>query len=255
MFGYSKTGANNTLSILNRLSRRDSGATRVHELVDKFMSIPPSQNDKYLRILRKLPPRLYVYILVDIFFDEVNWQYSIIDRNYFMSQLAEFYVATRSIFSEEQADISSDVYTFPSMLFQVVGSTFQFIPPDYDRSLDDLCMGRSFDDLAKSYSDSGIELLALFEKESLNLTCVQAGFLRVILLKNFGYVVEAYRMLGQVVGDAEDLDLNVDDEQLEAGREENAPAALWYHEMRRRVMINLFLWDRYYYASSSALIK
>jgi len=211
----------------------------VHELPHDIISVSACQNDKYLNILRKLPPRLYVYVLVDTFFDEVNWQYSIVDRNYFMVQLAAFYEATRSIFSEEKADISSDLYTFPSLLFQIVGCTFQFLPLEHDRSLDDICMGRSFDDLAKSYSDSGIELLALFKTESLNLICVQTGFLRVVLLKNFGYVTEAYRMIGEVVGEAEDIGLNVNTEQSEAGRAEQTPTTLWYHEMRRRVMINL----------------
>jgi hypothetical protein len=245
MFGYSKTGASNTLAILNELSRVDSAATLKHEQPDIAMSRSPSQNDKYLRLLRGLPPRLYIYILVDIFFDQVNWQYSIIDRNYFMSQLRDFYEASHSIFSEEQVNISSDVYTFPSLLFQVVGCTFQFLPPDYDRSLGDLCMGSSFDDLAKSYSDSGIELLALFEKESLNLISVQAGFLRITLLKSFGYVVEAYRMVGQVIRDAEEVELHLDDNNLRADSVELTPSRLWFHEIRRRVMVNLFLWDRY----------
>lgn len=212
------------------------------------MSRSPSQNDNYLRLLRGLPPRLYVKILVEIFFEQVNWQYSITDRNYFMPQLEEFYEATRSIYSEEQAGVSPDVFTFPALLFQVVGCAFQFLPPDYDRSLDDLCMGRSFDDLAKSYSDSGIEMLALFEKESLNLISVQAGFLRITLLKSFGYVVEAYRMVGQMVADSEEIGLNVEGESLTAGSVENTPSRLWYHEMRRRVMINLWLWDAYIFS-------
>jgi hypothetical protein len=246
MFGYSKIGANNTLAILNELSRVDSAAAPVkQERPDFSMLRSRSQSDKYLRLLKELPPRLYVYILVDVFFDQVNWQYSIVDRNYFMSQLAEFYEATRSIFSDDHAELSSYVFTFPSLLFQVVGSTFQFLPADYDRSLDDICMGRSFDDLAKSYSDYGVELLALFEKESLNLVSVQAGFLRVALLKSFGYVVEAYRMITQVVGDAEEAGLHLEDDNLVNGSVENTPERLWYDEMRRRVMVNLFLWDRY----------
>jgi hypothetical protein len=106
-------------------------------------------------------------------------------------------------------------------------------------------MGRSFDDLAKSYSDSGIEMLALFEKESLNLISVQAGFLRVALLKSFGYVVEAYRMIGQVVADAEEAGLHLESDGMHEGSVEDTPPWLWYHEMRRRVMVNLWLWDRY----------
>jgi Fungal specific transcription factor domain len=246
IFGYSKKGANHTLAILNELSRVDSASSTLqNDLERKSMSCSPSQNDHYLRLLRGLPPRLYVYILVEIFFEQVNWQYSIIDRNYFMPQLTDFYEATRSIYSEDQAEVSPDVYTFPSLLFQVVGCAFQFIPADYDRSLDDLCMGRTFDDLAKSYSDSGIEMLALFEKENLNLISVQAGFLRITLLKSFGYVVEAYRMVGQVVTDSEELGFHLEDECTKAGSVENTPSRLWYHELRRRVMVNLWLWDGY----------
>ena len=231
--------------MLNELSRVDDAASSPsNDDADRLKSRTTSQNEKYLRLVRELPPRLYVYILVDIFFDHVNWQYSIADRNYFMSQLAEYYEATPSIFSERGADVSSDVFTFPSLLLQVVASTFQFLPSDYDRSLDDLRLGRSFDELAKSYSDTGIELLALFEKERLNLSSVQAGFLRVALLKSFGYVVEAYRMVSQVVGDAEDAGLNLDDDKWKTGVVDNTPARLWYHEMRRRVMVNLWLWDR-----------
>jgi hypothetical protein len=246
IFGYSKMGANHTLAILNELSRVDSASTSLqNDRTGNSMPRSPSQYDNYLRLLRGLPPRLYVYILVDMFFEQVNWQYSVVDRNYFMPQLADFYQAIPSIFSEDPPDISSGVFTFPSLLFQVVGSAFQFLPPDYDRSLDDLCMGRSFDDLAKSYSDSGIEMLALFEKESLNLISVQAGFLRVALLKSFGYVVEAYRMIGQVVADAEEAGLHLESDGLHDGTVENTPPWLWYHEMRRRVMVNLWLWDRY----------
>jgi hypothetical protein len=116
-------------------------------------------------------------------------------------------------------------------------------------------MGRSFDDLAKSYSDSGVEMLGLFEKESLNLISIQAGFLRVTFLKSFGYVVEAYRMVGQVVADAEEAGFHLEDNCLKAGSVENSPPRLWYHEMRRRVMVNLWLWDRYATQPFSVLIK
>ncbi|PMD41813.1 hypothetical protein L207DRAFT_426556 [Hyaloscypha variabilis F] len=244
IFGYSKMGANHTLAILNELSRVDSASNALQkDHISITMPRSPSYYDNYLRLLRGLPPRLYVYILVDIFFEQVNWQYSIVDRNYFMPQLTDFYKALPSIFSEDPPETSHDVFTFPSLLFQVVGSAFQFLPPDYDRSLDDLRMGRSFDDLAKSYSDSGIEMLALFEKDNLNLSSVQAGFLRVALLKSFGYVLEAYRMVGQVVADSEEAGLNIESDGLQAESVELTPSRLWYHEMRRRVMVNLWLWD------------
>ena len=238
-------GANHTLAILNELSRVDSASNPLqNDRVSIAMPRSPSYHDNYLRLLRGLPPRLYVYILVDIFFEQVNWQYSIVDRNYFMPQLADFYKDLPSIFSDDPPEISPDVFTFPSLLFQIVGSAFQFLPPDYDQSLDDLRMGRSFDDLAKSYSDSGIEMLALFEKDSLNLSSIQAGFLRVAFLKSFGYVLEAYRMVGQVVADAEEVGLHQETEGLQTGSVELTPPRLWYHEMRRRVMVNLWLWDR-----------
>jgi len=238
-------GANHTLAILNELSRVDAASnTLQNDRVSITMPRSPSYHDNYVRLLRGLPPRLYVYILVDIFFEQVNWQYSIVDRNYFMPQLTDFYKALPSIFSDDPPEISSDVFTFPSLLFQIVGSAFQFLPPDYDQSLDDLRMGRSFDDLAKSYSDSGIEMLALFEKDSLNLSSIQAGFLRVALLKSFGYVLEAYRMVGQVIADAEEAGLHQESDGVHVGSVELTPPRLWYHEMRRRVMVNLWLWDR-----------
>lgn len=147
------------------------------------------------------------------------------------------------MFSENPLEIPSDILTFPSLLFQVVGSAFQFIPSDYDRSLDDLRKGKSFDDLAKTYSDSGFEMLAIFERESLNLSSVQAGFLRVGLLKSFGYPLEAFRLVGHIIADA--LDIGLHQESAEQSSEENMPSRLWYHEMRRRVMVNLWLWDKY----------
>ena len=87
-------------------------------------------------------------------------------------------------------------------------------------------------------------MLGLFEKENLNLISIQAGFLRVTFLKSFGYVVEAYRMVGQVIADAEEAGLHQETDSLQHGSVENTPPRLWYHEMRRRVMVNLWLWDR-----------
>jgi hypothetical protein len=55
-------------------------------------------------------------------------------------------------------------------------------------------------------------------------------------------------MVGQIVADSEEIGLNVEDDSLMASVE-NTPPRLWYHEMRRRVMINLWLWDAYILSS------
>lgn len=243
--GYSKLGSYHTLGILREVSRTNPSSASSKEGSTEPTTGAPLQTEKYLQLLRELPPRLYVNILVDIFFQQVNWQYALIDRSFFTSQLVDFYKSSRNILAHKQGSLSSDVFIFPALLFQVVGSALQFIPPEYDPVLDDLCMGRTFIDLAKKYSDSGIEVMSLFEKESLNIVSVQAGFLRVALLKSFGHVIESWQTLGQVVMDAYEIGLNREDdnvlETLSMGAMCNR---LWTLEMRRRIVINLLLWDR-----------
>lgn len=245
-FGYSKTASYNTLGLLREISRIESDSGSSTHTPTGPISGNPNHTAKYLRLVRDLPPRHYVNILVEIFFNKVNWQYGFVDRSFFASQLADFYKSSRSILDLDQASLSSDVLLFPALLFQVAASALQFVPAKHDEALNDLCIGRSLMDLAKDYSDSGVEVMALFEKESLNVISIQAGLLRVSILKAFGYVVESWHTLGQVIMDAQEIGLDRnDDDAISLTSTGEMCSGLWTLEMKRRIVVNLMLWDRF----------
>jgi hypothetical protein len=96
----------------------------------------------------------------------------------------------------------------------VIALAVQFLPANYDQSLDGLCMGSSFDYLAEEYSDTGVAVSALFDRDRTNLVSVQEEFLRVCWLKNCGRVTESWHALGQVVMDAKEIGLHREDGKL-----------------------------------------
>jgi hypothetical protein len=110
--------------------------------------------------------------------------------------------------------------------------------------LDDLCIGRSFDELSEAYSNLVVEFGVLFVEIRTTLIFVQARTLRVSFLKTVGRAVEAWNTLGEVVKDIEEIGLHREDEKMMTESMKRGGNQLWHVEMRRRALMNLLIWDR-----------
>ncbi|RFU24785.1 hypothetical protein B7463_g11553, partial [Scytalidium lignicola] len=242
-FGYSNVNENNALGFYKKLVHSDTGFNQnAQKKHNGEMRLAPGVLEKYLHLLRLLPSRFYVDALVAIFFDEVGWQYSLVDYNIFADRLNVFYKSTYDKVVKNQSVLPESL-CFPSLLFQIFALALQFLPSDYNRSLDALYMGSSFEYLAGEYSDTGDAVSALFKKDEMNFVSVQAAFLRVCWLKNEGRVTESWHTLGRVIMDAKEIGLHRLDEKVDAGDSDVTCSQLWAMEDRRRLWLNIFLWD------------
>ncbi|KAM0263351.1 hypothetical protein ACHAQJ_001207 [Trichoderma viride] len=242
-FSYSDVNEHNALGLFRRLESLETGSSSApSKKYDNEIRLTASTLTKYLNYLRLLPSRAYVDTLTVVFFEEFGWQYSLIDQNIFADQLAAFYGASYDSAVNGQS-LQPELFSFPSLLFQVLALALQFLPLSYERLLGDLCLGSSIDYLAEKFSATGVALSALLEKDRENLVSVQASFHRVCWLKNCGRVTESWHALGQAIMDAKEIGLHREDGKVEVDDAETACTRLWTIEMRRRVWLNLYLWD------------
>jgi len=198
---------------------------------------------KYTSLLSRLPSRFYVKFLTDIFFAEINGQYSLVEQHIFLDQVEEFFDSSSKRIFNGQGGLQKEQLSFPALLLQIAALALQLLPLDYNRALDDLCVGRSFQELSSDYADCAAKILLLLGKERTTLLSIQMALLRASWLKNDGQVVESWHALGQAVRDAQQIGLHQDG-QSSAHMTERSAVQLWDLELRRRVMLNLVVWDR-----------
>ncbi len=246
-FGYSEENPkNNIIGLFRKLEEFDPDSNPIRKKRGNIARITPAIQEKYVSLLRELPSRRYVDYLLSIYFTEVQWQYSMLDYSFFSEELQNFYEGSFDIFAKNQNKLRSELFFFPALLFQVMSLSLQFVPIDYNPMLDDLREGKSFDYLSMFYSETGAAISALFEKENVNLMSVQEGVLRVCRMKNCGEIHQSWVALGRAIKDALEIGLDKDEEEdkMDATDPGSACSHLWDLEMRRRVMLNLYLWDR-----------
>ena len=173
----------------------------------EFQNLTAAHNDaqpsalpkaKIQALIAKLPPRPVVEALTSFFFDAVNWHYFILERVYFDSLLSRWPPTDRmeAVGYLTVAELSMELRYFPTLLFQVIALSLQFVPNDWD-ALAELPTAR--DSAAQVYSDLGHELLSLLGRPGLSITAVQADFLRSSWLKNCGRGIESWHMLGSAI--------------------------------------------------------
>ncbi|KAJ9634335.1 hypothetical protein H2204_006412 [Knufia peltigerae] len=145
----------------------------------------------------RLPSKMAINKLVEVFFIDVNWQYFILEKLYFDSLLTCWYgtnVKTLSHLSHEE--LERELYYFPALLFQVLGLAIQFLSlksPVWE------FLTQADMALCHKYSDIGAELMTQAQRHNVALTTVQADFLRASWLKNIGKGVEAWHSIGSAI--------------------------------------------------------
>ncbi len=213
----------------------------------KIVLLGPASFEVYKTVIRRLPCSACVKALVDLFFAEVNWQYAIVDQNDFDDHLEEYYRQTDDPVPDPQPSLYTDRVIFPALLFQILALAVQFMPAEAPQGLHDSCLARLTGGDARAdcpHHDSTKQLLDLLDKDMIDLTYVQAELLRVDWLKNSGLIAEAWHALAQTILDAQEMGLHRDDGKIHASDAETACEQLWQMVLRRRLMLNLFLWDR-----------
>lgn len=161
--------------------------------------------------------------------------------------------------------LSTELRYFPALLFQVIALSLQFLPPDWD-----VLSGLSHElSTSRTYSDLGDRLLYLLGRPGLNITAIQADFLRSSWLKNCGRAVEAWHTIGYAIRYvlcsfyekslskigtylslllsrlAQELGLHKQKEIYQSSKSdvEETLNLFWYEQNKKRLWINLFLWD------------
>ncbi|KAK1238934.1 hypothetical protein MKX08_005995 [Trichoderma sp. CBMAI-0020] len=196
-------------------------------------------------LVAKLPPRMAIEALVNLFFDDVNSHYFILEKYYF-NELFSRWPPKEDIEPVKyltSVQLSTEIRYFPALLFQVIALSLQFLPPDWNGP-----SGSSYVlSTSRTYSDLGDRLLYLLGRPGLAITAIQADFLRSSWLKNCGQAVEAWHTVGYAIRLAQELGLHRQKEVYQSSKT-NVDETLnlfWYEQSKKRLWINLFVWDGY----------
>lgn len=244
-FGYSNVNVHNSLGIVKRLERLELGnATQPAPRKSKTISLSPAAYESYRSILRHLPCPACVRLLVDIYFDEFNWVYCILDRNTFSVKLDEYYLEPVPQPDEAHVNYPSDKLVFSALLFQVLATALQFIPLSFSPRLHPSCISKIPVDADDHHDDAVTRILRLAGKDAINIVFIQTQLLRTAWLKNHGLIAAAWHVLADAGVHAQELGLHKDDGKLYASDAETACEQLWDMVERRRLIVNLLLWDR-----------
>ncbi|KZF26855.1 hypothetical protein L228DRAFT_280005 [Xylona heveae TC161] len=241
IFGYSKLSDRNSLALLNKVIDPSSTALRHSNQVPV---IDNGIRDKYRSLIRSLPARRDIELLASVYFEEISWYYESVDASFFSDEIEEWYKCSFTALKHGPSKLSESMRYFPALLFQVIALALQYLPPGKETNFGHLKIGegQSYDDLAADYSDSGVVVLDLLGKPENTVVAVQARFLRVSFLKNVGRVVESWHVMGMVVKEAYEIGLHREQPITKQSMEETAEA-LWETELRRRLMMHIYLWD------------
>ncbi|KAE8382765.1 hypothetical protein BDV26DRAFT_253100 [Aspergillus bertholletiae] len=194
-------------------------------------------------LISQLPSTPVLQQLADIFFSEVNWHYFILERYYFDDLFSRWQsTELRPVSYLSAQELSIELQYFPALLFQVVALSLQFLPPEA-LTLTQL----SSKDLSSSYkySELGNELVTVLGRHGVALTAILADFLRASWLKNCGRGIEAWHSAGNAIRQAQELSLHRqhDIHQSSEDSVERTLSLIWYDDFKKRVWINLFVWD------------
>ena len=162
-------------------------------------------------------------------------------------------------------ELSKELQYFPAVVFQVIASTLQFLPPDAPLVVQSFPNSPA---LPQRYSNLGQELLSLRSAPVFSFTAIQAEFLRAAFLKNCCKGIEAWHAIGNAVRSvsslllvfccyyrkhsntfsrqAQELGLHRHRDIHQSNRHgiDRTLSLFWYEEYKKRIWINLFAWDR-----------
>lgn len=244
-FGYSSHGNYTSMSLLRTTELYGGRTTSLSSTpITNQVTFRSDSNRRYKEAVRQLPSQACIDILVQTFFSDFNWQYDLLDEESFRGHLLAWRQISYSDLQVGFERLPLGTLVFPVLLFQVLAHALLFHPPDDERISPLITMAdMTFLDIAREYSDTGADLLALLGKKHITIAIVQAGLLRASFLKSSGKVVEAWHALGGAIRDAQEMGLdtgrNVPDQstvKLNCGRQS-------VNLLGHRVWVILHIWD------------
>lgn len=150
--------------------------------------------ERYKSLIRQLPARTYVEMLVDVYFHDVNWQYFGIDEPIVRDLMDQWYSLPFNLFSVSgPLALEPMLRALPALLFQLVASALLYLREEKEKDFECLkyTNNMTFDDLSVEYSEAGMGILTLLGKRQMSVVTVMAGWCRASLLKYLGMVTEA----------------------------------------------------------------
>lgn len=230
-----------------------------------IIPLPEAARQELCNICAKLPHRLVMRELINIYFAEANWYFAILEQHYF-EKLYNSWCSLNDSSTEhgQVADVSPDLLHFSALIFHVLAVSLQFVSPDTNCSR---ALGvdsfNARDHLSSNFSTSGVEIARILGTLDPTITAVQNDLMRALWLKNCSRGREAWHALGGAIrsvpayskkeGDfltptrtAQDLGLHQQSKVYQTPRStlEETLTELWYDEYKRRLWIKLFSWDR-----------
>lgn len=202
--------------------------------------------EKFRSLIKQLPAKSYMDKLIPVYFEKFNYQYYALDPSVFDEQLREWHsIPFRTLSTQGPSALSRDMKVFPAVLFQVI-ATALLVLPQGDADFEGLkyASTMTFEDLALDYSESGQQLVQIFDKKELSLTAIQAEFLRAAFLKYTAHVTESWHAVSVAIKDAQELGMHSDalDPKPEGPSAEAALENQWLVQRRRKMYLILWMW-------------
>lgn len=139
-----------------------------------------------------------------VFFSEINWYYSLLERHYF-DDLQRSWVDTSGYNDGVSRRlpmkyIPRDQLHFPALLFQIIAVALEFLPSDASAlGLLSIRNDTARHRLSGHYSGKGMDIMDILGRFHATLTSVQQDLLRSVWLKVFGRGSESWHALGNAV--------------------------------------------------------
>jgi hypothetical protein len=202
---------------------------------------------KYRECLTELPSLRIVKDLINVFFIELGWYVSILERSYFDRIHASWLEVSEDVVKTRNLDtLSRDLQYFPALLFQLLAVALHFLPPDSPSwRLLDLMDPLACEILSTKYSEIGMVIMSILGRHNPTLTAIQHDLMRATWLKNTSRGTESWHSLGDAIRQAQELGLHQHCElhHTKEASVESKLESIWYDEYKKRLWVNLFNWD------------
>jgi hypothetical protein len=239
--GYTDKG-NHALSALSELLQGTQKEPR--PLGTQVSCLSQGMESQYWAIVNALPAAPLVQALVQVFFDEVNWYFAVLDQCFFDILFVEWTSMSRGI--ENIQRLTPTVLYFPALLFQVLALALQFLPPNQSNELSLRERNpQEIDVLSARLSGQGEKLMRLLGRRAPNVTSVQADMMCCAWQKNDGRGADSWHSLSNATRQAQEIGLHLNSDQDTDTQSTNPDTLkrLWFDEHKRRLWATLVTWE------------
>ena len=179
-------------------------------------------------LIRIIPPRPYVEIIVETYFHEYNILTEILQQHVFT-------LAYPSLFSTPPEKRTVEMYYLASLLLRVLSIGILYILPANANFIMQLCPHTDFETLATEYHQTANEMtFKLPRVTEIGVLRVQELILSAHWLKDAGEVIEAWHVIGRAIREAQEMQMH-----LEPPPEEREEKEQW-----RTLWWAVYRWDR-----------